>query len=67
MSRPSMGGTLDLAALARLHAPRTSEEIRSAIHEMRARGMGDHEIAQASGVAVEMVRRVLAEDGDERV
>jgi hypothetical protein len=43
------------------HRPRTRDEIRVAIHEMRARGLGDHEIAQATGHAVEQVRRLIGE------
>jgi len=70
MTPPSIGGSLDLASLialygddtgARRHAPRTREEIRAAVHEMRSRGLGDHEIAQATGLAVEQIRRVLGE------
>ena len=50
----------DLAALARLHAPRTAAEIRSAIIDMRDRGIGDYEIARATGLAVEQVRRIAS-------
>lgn len=59
MSR--IGGTLTLDALRALHAPRTSEEIRCAVHEMRALGMGDYEISKATELDVEQVRRITGQ------
>jgi hypothetical protein len=61
MSRSTIGGPLDYAALARLNRPRTHDEVRVAVHEMAARGMGDYEIARAFELSVEAVRRFLAE------
>jgi hypothetical protein len=62
----SIGGRLNLAALAALagadrHRPQTLEEMRAAVHELHQRGMSDHTIAQATGLAVEQVRRLLGE------
>lgn len=59
--RSTIGGTLDLEALRLLHRPRTTAELRAACMEMHARGMGDHTIAMATGLAVEQVRRLLGE------
>lgn len=64
MRRPSIGGPLDLAALAKLHTPKTTDELRVACHELRARGYSDHAIAHATGLSAEAVRRLLAERGD---
>ncbi len=61
MSRSTISGVLDLEALARLHAPRTSDELRAACHELRGRGYSDHGIAAATGLSVEAVRRLLGE------
>lgn len=55
----SIGGVLDLTALARLHAPKTTEELRVACHELRSRGYSDHGVAAATGLSVEAVRRLL--------
>jgi hypothetical protein len=60
-ARSRIGGVLDYAALARLNRPRTADEVRVAVHELAARGMGDYEIASACELAVEQVRRILAE------
>jgi hypothetical protein len=57
----SIDGAIDYAALARLNRPRDREAIRAAIHELASRGMGDYEIASACELAVEQVRRMLAE------
>jgi hypothetical protein len=35
--------------------------MRAAIHELRSRGLGDYDIATATGLSVEYVRRVLGE------
>ncbi|HUN73363.1 MAG TPA: hypothetical protein VMU40_02495 [Steroidobacteraceae bacterium] len=59
--RGTIGGTLDYAALAALNRPRTREEMRVAVHELAARGMTDYAIAHATDLAVEQVRRMLAE------
>ena len=71
-SRRTLGGTLDLAALAALtrrdvtaerhqHRPQDAQTMRIAIHELRARGFGDYDISAATGLSVEYVRRVLGE------
>ena len=61
-----IGGTLGLEALATLagrgqHRPQSREEMRAAVHELASRGMSDHTIASATGLAVEQVRRILGE------
>jgi hypothetical protein len=61
MSRSTIGGPLDYAALARLNRPRTHEEMRVAVHELATRGMDDYEISRACELSVEAVRRFLAE------
>jgi hypothetical protein len=43
------------------HRPQTRDEMRVAVHELAARGMSDHTIAQATGLAVEQVRRLIGE------
>ena len=54
------GGRLDCTALARLHFHLlTVEERTQAIRRMASDGHGDHTIAQATGLSVELVRRVL--------
>lgn len=62
MNRSNVGGVLDLDALARLHAPKTSDELRVACHELRTRGYSDHDIAAATRLSVEAVRRLLGPD-----
>jgi hypothetical protein len=70
----NIGGVLDLAALAALtdrdvtlarhatrHRPKDPEALRAAIHELRSRGLGDYDIAAATGMSVEIVRRTLGE------
>ena len=61
MNPRNIGGPLDYARLARLNRPRTADEVRVAVHELAARGMGDYEIARACELAVEQVRRILGE------
>lgn len=61
-----IGGPLDLEAMAalagrELHRPRSREEFRAAVQELASRGMSDHTIASATGLAVEQVRRILGE------
>lgn len=55
----NIGGALYYEALAMKHRPRTAEEIRSAILELRQRNYGDYEISSATVLSVEMVRRLL--------
>jgi len=55
------GGVLTLAALAKLHAPKTAEELRVACRELRGRGYSDHGIAAVTALTVEAVRRLLGE------
>ena len=71
-SRRTLGGTLDLAGLAALtgrdlesqrhrYRPADPEAIRAAIHELRSRGLGGADIAAATGLSAEFVRRTLGE------
>jgi hypothetical protein len=64
MTRSTIGGTLDYAALTgqTRHRPQTRDEMRAAVHELASRGMTDHTIARATGLAVEQVRRLLGEE-----
>jgi hypothetical protein len=61
MSRTaSIGGALDMAALARLHFTVLSQAERAAaIRWLSATGQGEHTIAHATGWTIEAVRRVL--------
>jgi hypothetical protein len=62
MSARTVGGQLDLAALARLHFHSLSvEERTAAIHRMASDGHGAHTIAHATGLSVEMIRRIIGE------
>lgn len=61
MTSSTIGGRLDLHALALLHCPQTRDEMRVAVHELASRGMTDHTIAVATGLAVEIVRRMLGQ------
>jgi hypothetical protein len=47
--------------LATLNRPLDVQAIRAAIHELCNRGFGDHEIAGATALSVEYVRRVIGE------
>lgn len=64
------GGVLDMDAYAKLsepskaHMPRTLDETRSAVKELAARGLGDYDIASATGLSVEGVRRLLGEHSE---
>jgi transposase-like protein len=48
---------------AELYKPQTIDEARAAAHRMLDEGYSDHGIAAALGVAIEEVRRMLAERG----
>jgi hypothetical protein len=62
MSCRSIGGALDTAALARMHFHALDREQQAeAIRRLAAAGQGEHTIAHATGLSVEMIRRVLAE------
>jgi hypothetical protein len=64
VSPRNIGGVLDLAALNRRstqHRRQDPQAVRAAIVELRSRGLGDYDIAAATGVSVEYVRRVLGE------
>jgi len=51
-----------MAALARLHfTVLTQDEQTAAIRRLVAAGQGVETIAQATGLSIEMVRRILAE------
>ena len=51
----------DRAQRATQHRPRDAQAILAAIHELRSQGLGNNEIAGATGLSVEYVRRVLSE------
>jgi hypothetical protein len=53
--------TQDHARRATLNRPRDAQAILAAIRELRSRGLGDYEIASATGTSGEYVRRVLGE------
>ena len=55
-----IGGSLDLDALRLLHRPRTAQAMRAAVAEMTARGMRAAEIATATGMHIDEVRRLLS-------
>jgi enhancing lycopene biosynthesis protein 2 len=58
----SIGGALDMAALARLHFTVLSRaEQEAAIRRLAAAGQGEHTIAHATGLSIEEIRRVLTE------
>jgi hypothetical protein len=56
--RNDIGGAIDLATL---HRPQDAEAMLVAIHELRTRGFSDYEIAAATRLSVEYVRRTLGE------
>jgi hypothetical protein len=63
MSRADrVGGVLSTEALARLHFHSLDRDQQAqAIRRLAASGQGDHTIAHATGLSVEQIRRVLAE------
>jgi hypothetical protein len=61
MTRRAIGGPLGIRDLALLHRPLDREEMRAAVVELRSRGMTDYAIAAATGLSVEMVRRMRGE------
>lgn len=55
-----IGGTLDYAALSRLHFHALdAEQKAAAIGRLAASGQGEHTIAHATGLSVEFIRQVL--------
>jgi AraC-like DNA-binding protein len=52
---------IERAQRATQHRPQGAQAVRDAIHELRSRGLGDYEVASATGLSVEYVRRILAE------
>jgi hypothetical protein len=54
-----------LVAGATNHKPQDAETMRAAIHELRARGFGDHEIAGATQLSVDYVRRILSREAQQ--
>jgi len=52
---------IDFGRLAAANRLLTHEELKVAICELAARGLGDHEIAQACEISVDDVRRALGE------
>jgi hypothetical protein len=62
MMRTTIGGTLDTAALSRLHFNVLDKEAKAAaIRRLAATGQTDATIATATGLSIEMVRRILAD------
>ena len=62
MSARTVAGVLDQAALARLHFQELDREQQAAgIRGLAADGYGDHAIACATGLSVELIRRVIGE------
>jgi hypothetical protein len=60
----NIGGALDLRALSRLHFLALDREQQAqAIGRLAATGMTDYDISHATSLAVEMVRRILGEQG----
>ena len=60
----NIGGVLDLRALARMHFLALDRDQQAqAIARLAATGMTDYDISHATGLAVEMVRRILGEQG----
>jgi hypothetical protein len=58
----TIGGTLNTDALRRLHFSALSpREQAAAVRRLAASGQSDEFIADATGMALEMVRRVLEE------
>lgn len=62
MKRATIGGVLsyDLLACTTFHAMDHGQQ-RDAVKRMAAEGKADHTIAVATGLAVEQIRRLLAE------
>lgn len=58
----TIGGTLNTAALARLHFNVLDEQAKAAaIRRLHAAGQTDTTIAAATGLAVEAIRAILAD------
>lgn len=51
----------DMEARRIFHRPKHSDEMRAAVFELRSRGMCEHDIARATDLSVEAVRRLLGE------
>lgn len=63
MSRRSIAGRLDYAALTRRdqHRPQTRDEMRAAVAELVARGLTARDIAQSLSLSETAVRQLLGE------
>ena len=59
MTRSSIGGSLDLAALSRLYRPHHRDAMRAAAVELRQRGLQPLDIAQALELTEAAVRQLL--------
>jgi DNA-binding transcriptional regulator LsrR (DeoR family) len=59
--RRTIGGTLNLKALAQLHRPTDRDTLRLAARELRSRGLTAADIAQALGLAEPVVRELIDE------
>lgn len=62
MKRGNVGGALDLRSMQmmRFHSLDREQQFQ-AIHRLVASGMSEHGVSHATGLSVEMVRRILAE------
>ncbi len=60
MTRHSTAGHNDYDA-STVNKPQTSEAVRVGVLSLADNGFGDHGIAEAFGLAVEQVRRILAD------
>jgi hypothetical protein len=62
-STPRIGGVLDMEAYRRLHFHSLDAQAQTdAIRRMAATGQGDHTIANATGLSVEFIRQILADN-----
>ncbi|HJS88691.1 MAG TPA: hypothetical protein VJ738_01860 [Steroidobacteraceae bacterium] len=65
MKARSIGGVLDMRALATLHRPSTRDEMVVVVTELASRGMPETSIAAATGLAIEQIRRILGDHQEE--
>ena len=60
MTNRTVGGALDQAALARLHFYSLSrEQQEQAIRRLAQEGLGEHDLARATALSIEQIRRIL--------
>lgn len=60
MTRRTIGGRLDLDALARLHRPADAPTLRAAAVEMTRSGLTARDIASSLGLSEAAVRQLLS-------